>query len=83
MTLLMWLGVHWVANAMPRFYVPILPLLMLYGGALLAGTVDRKTTPRWCVVGAALCVGIYVFLPLPLSLQYLDQYLASVERLRP
>ena len=83
MTLFMWLGVCWVANAMPRFHVPILPLLLLYSGPLLARAVDRKSTPPWRFAGAAACVGIYIFLPLPLSIEYLGEFLSAVDRLRP
>ncbi|MCB1058553.1 MAG: hypothetical protein KDD11_23865, partial [Acidobacteria bacterium] len=45
MAVLLTMGVHVLANAIPRFHIPILPILCLYTGALAA----RRPGPvrRW------------------------------------
>ncbi|MDY7092030.1 MAG: glycosyltransferase family 39 protein [Acidobacteriota bacterium] len=64
--LLLTIGVHVLANAIPRFHVPILPLLMLYAGALLgalSGSVGLLSrAQRWRWAGAAATVGLFLLL---------------------
>ncbi len=60
-------GVHWIANAVPRFLVPVLPIYALYAGALLAGRRELPRPSRWRALGAGLCVALALLLPLPRS----------------
>ncbi len=64
-------GVHTLANAVPRFTVPLLPLYALYAGALLAGHAVRGPGRRWRLLAGAACVAAAVLLPLPRSLAFL------------
>jgi arylsulfatase A-like enzyme/4-amino-4-deoxy-L-arabinose transferase-like glycosyltransferase len=62
---------HWsvyvVANAANRFRVPLLPLLALYAGPLLAGYGRRARIAAWRVAGAAVSVATFaVILATPL-----------------
>lgn len=61
-------GVHWIANAVPRFLVPVLPIYALFAGALLAHPGALREAPRWRSVGALICLALALLLPLPRSL---------------
>jgi 4-amino-4-deoxy-L-arabinose transferase-like glycosyltransferase len=61
-------GVHWIANAVPRFLVPVLPIFALYAGALIARPAVLREAPRWRWLGAAICLALALLLPLPRSL---------------
>ncbi len=60
-------GVHWIANAVPRFLVPVLPIYALYAGALFARPRPGARPARWRVLGAAICLALALLLPLPRS----------------
>lgn len=55
--LLVFVGVYVVGNAASRFRVPLLPLLFLYVGPLLAGCAERA---RWRRVGAGVCIATWL-----------------------
>jgi 4-amino-4-deoxy-L-arabinose transferase-like glycosyltransferase len=74
-------GVHTLANAVPRFAVPVLPLYALYAGALLSGEVVRGPGRRWRLAGGLACAAAVVLLPLPRSLAFLEQLWAQVSAL--
>lgn len=57
MAVLLTLGVHVLANAIPRFHVPILPLFCLYAGAL-AGRPSRAL-PGWQRLGGWLTLALF------------------------
>lgn len=59
LVLVVFLGVYVVGNAASRFRVPLLPLLMLYVGPLLAGFADGA---RWRRTGAAACIAAWLLI---------------------
>jgi hypothetical protein len=63
---------HVIANTVPRFHVPLLPLFVLYIGPLLAGGMGREKVERWRWVGVAFFFAAFVLLPLPLTLRFLE-----------
>lgn len=55
--------IYTVANATRRFLVPLMPLLLIYTGPLLAparGGDEREPLPAWRKLGAALTVGVFL-----------------------
>ena len=60
-------GVHWIANAVPRFLVPVLPIYALYAGALLAAPRGLPRASRARALGAGICLALALLLPLPRS----------------
>ncbi|MCH2173082.1 glycosyltransferase family 39 protein [Myxococcota bacterium] len=60
-------GVHLIANATPRFHVPLLPLFAIYIGPLMAMGRGVGGLPRWQRVGAAITLVAFVLIPLPRS----------------
>jgi hypothetical protein len=74
-------GVHTLANAVPRFAVPLLPLYSLYAGALVSGAVVRGPARRWRLAGGLACAAVLVLLPLPRSLAFLAKLWAKVAAL--
>jgi 4-amino-4-deoxy-L-arabinose transferase-like glycosyltransferase len=71
-------AVHTLANAVPRFTVPLLPLYALYAGALVAGHAVRGPGRRWRLAAGLACVAALVLLPLPRSLAFLGKLWARV-----
>lgn len=67
------LGVHVLANAEPRFLVGIHPLFALFGGALLAGCVERERLRSWRLVAAVACAVAYIGLTGALLAPYLPE----------
>ena len=59
-------GVHVVANATPRFVVPILPIVALYIGPLLVPR-EHRSVAGWQRVGAVATLVWLVAVPLPRS----------------
>jgi 4-amino-4-deoxy-L-arabinose transferase-like glycosyltransferase len=53
------IAIYVLANANHRFRVPLLPLLCLYVGPLLASR-DGDRVARWRIAGAAICFAILV-----------------------
>jgi hypothetical protein len=60
--LLLVIAVHVLANAIPRFQVPVLPQLMIYAGALAGSAGSLGTAERWRWAGAAATVGLFLLL---------------------
>jgi hypothetical protein len=63
-------GAHVLANAIQRYHVVLVPLLLLYVGPLLAGAAG-PAIPRWRWAGAAATLALVLGIPLPGSLDYL------------
>jgi hypothetical protein len=63
-------GVHVLANAIQRYHVVALPLLLLYVGPLLAGGAARDGA-RWRRAGALASLALGLGIPLPASLAFL------------
>jgi len=67
------LAVHVIANAVPRFAVPLQAVLAVYAGAIAARALEEhgdRIGPRARVIGVA-CVSLYLLVPLPLTWQHL------------
>ncbi len=63
-------GVHVLANAIQRYHVVLVPLLLLYVGPLLAGAAGRRIPP-WRWAGAVASLALVLGIPLPASLAWL------------
>jgi 4-amino-4-deoxy-L-arabinose transferase-like glycosyltransferase len=74
-------AVHTLANAVPRFAVPLLPLYSLYAGVLASGAAVRGPARRWRLAGGLACTAVLVLLPLPRSLAFLAKLWAQVAAL--
>ena len=57
MVLVVFVTIYVVGNAASRFRVPLLPLLMLYVGPLLTGTIDGA---RWRSIGAGVSIAAWL-----------------------
>ena len=86
------IGLHTIANATPRFAVPLLPIFALYVGPLFArstplrgstGAVPGTLTRRWQRIGAGVTVAVFVLIPLPKSSRTLKGLVSSLGSHRP
>lgn len=71
-------GVHVIANATPRFIVPILPILTLYVGPLWMRGTEGWAAERWRWRGCIATVAAFVLIPLPRSLRTLAELFDGV-----
>lgn len=70
-------GVHVLANAIQRYHVVAVPLLLLYVGPLLTGAAGRRV-PAWRRAGALASLALALGIPLRSSLGFLAALWARV-----
>lgn len=82
-SILLTTAVHVVAFATPRYMVPVLPLLCVYAGPLLAGALQHRPIALWRWIGGVSCVAAWLLIPLPLTIRHLEVVWAIASTLGP
>ena len=74
-------AVHILANANPRFLVPVLPLLALYAGPVMSGSLTGARLGWWRWAGAGATVAVCTVLPALPSRLFLSVLWSRVQML--